>query len=310
MTDCANRVLIVDDQPSLVDVLAEALASEHELLVATSAARALELAPAADLILLDVMMPDMDGLEVCRRLKADESTRRIPVIFVTALEQTEDETQGFDAGAVDYIVKPINPAIVRARVRTHLELKAARDILERLATVDGLTGIANRRRFDDALNEEWRRSTRTSRPLTLAIADIDHFKAFNDKHGHAGGDACLRRVAEVLQRLCRRPGEVAARFGGEEFAFILPEVDLDGARQFAVRALNAVIGIEIENLALPGSIGLSVGAVTLIPAPDGTIEEALNIADEGLYKAKKGGRRRAVVCDMESGVASELFPEI
>jgi diguanylate cyclase (GGDEF)-like protein len=310
MTESANRVLIVDDQPSLVDVLAEALAGEHDLMVATSAARALELAPVADLILLDVVMPDMDGLEVCRRLKADESTRRIPVIFVTALEQTEDETQGFEAGAVDYIVKPINPAIVRARVRTHLELKAARDILERLATVDGLTGIANRRRFDDALNEEWRRSTRSSRSLTLAIADIDHFKAFNDKHGHAGGDACLRRVAETLQRLCRRPGELVARYGGEEFAFILPDVDLDGARQFVVRTLNAVVGIEIENLALPGSIGLSIGAVTLIPAPDGTLEEALNIADEGLYKAKKGGRRRGVVCDMESGVASEMFPEI
>ena len=127
-----SRVLIVDDQPANVHVLAEALGNEHDLIVAGSARRALELAPSADLVLLDVLMPDLDGLEVCRRLKADEATRRIPVIFVTALEQTEDETQGFEAGAVDYIVKPINPAIVRARVRTHLELKAARDLLERM----------------------------------------------------------------------------------------------------------------------------------------------------------------------------------
>ena len=183
-----SQVLIVDDQPANVDVLAEALGSEYEILVATTATRALELAPTADLILLDVLMPDLDGLEVCRRLKAADATRRIPVIFVTALEQTEDETQGFAAGAVDYIVKPINPAIVRARVRTHLELKAARDLLERLATIDALTGIANRRRFDEAVKDEWRRLSRSDRPITLAIADVDHFKAFNDRHGHAGGD--------------------------------------------------------------------------------------------------------------------------
>ncbi len=304
-----SKVLIVDDQPALIDILAEALGDEHELLVAISAARAIELAPSADLILLDVVMPDMDGLEVCRRLKADEATKRIPIIFVTALEQTEDETQGFDAGAVDYIVKPVNPAIVRARVRTHLELKAARDILERLATQDALTGIANRRRFDEALKDEWRRSTRSSRQLTLAIADIDHFKAFNDRHGHAGGDACLRRVAEALQQLCRRPGELAARYGGEEFAFLLPEVDLEGARQFVVRALNAVAALEIEGLALSGSLGLSVGAVTLIPAPEGTMEGALSVADEGLYKAKKAGRRRGFLCDLATGVATELVPD-
>lgn len=304
-----SKVLIVDDQPANVHVLAEALAEEHELLVATNAARALELAPIVDLILLDVLMPDMDGLEVCRRLKADEATRRIPIIFVTALEQTEDETQGFEAGAVDYIVKPINPAIVRARVRTHLELKAARDLLERLATEDALTGIANRRRFDEALIEEGRRSTRASRVLTLAIADIDHFKAFNDRHGHGGGDACLRAVAGALRKLCRRPGEMVARYGGEEFAFLLPEVDLEGAREFVVRALNVIASVEVEGLALPGSIGLSIGAVSLIPSPEATVDVALEIADECLYKAKKNGRRRAVVRDMETGVAAELLPD-
>jgi PleD family two-component response regulator len=160
------HVLIVDDQPTNVHVLAEALGNDYELLVATTAARAFELASKADLILLDVIMPDMDGRDVCRRLKGEDATRPIPIIFVTALEQTEDEAEGFAAGAVDYIVKPINPAIVRARVRTHLELKAARDLLERLAKVDALTGIANRRRFDEAADEEWRRCMRNSQVLT------------------------------------------------------------------------------------------------------------------------------------------------
>jgi len=306
----SSRVLIVDDQPANVHVLADALGSDFELLVAGSAARALELAPSADLILLDVLMPELDGLEVCRRLKANEVTRRIPVIFVSALEQTEDQTQGFEAGAVDYIVKPINPAIVRARVRTHLELKAARDLLERLATHDALTGIANRRRFDEALAEEWRRSMRTSHFLTLALADIDHFKAFNDRHGHVGGDTCLRMVAGALQRLSRRPGELVARYGGEEFAFLLPDVDLDGARLFVSRVLGAVAATSVEGLAGSGTVGVSVGAVTVIPSPLNSLDDALRVADEGLYRAKKTGRHRGVVRDLETGDSFDVLPGV
>jgi diguanylate cyclase (GGDEF)-like protein len=237
-------------------------------------------------------MPDLDGLEVCRRLKADEATRRIPVIFVTALEQTEDETQGFEAGAVDYIVKPINPAIVRARVRTHLELKAARDLLERMATQDALTGIA----------------MRFSQVLTVALADIDHFKAFNDRYGHGGGDTCLRLVAEALQRLCRRPGELAARYGGEEFVFLLPGTDLEGAQRFVARVLGAVAGVEADGLVARGALGVSVGAVTLIPSPLNSLEDALRDADHGLYKAKETGRGRGVVHDQESGQILEVLP--
>ncbi len=303
-----SRVLIVDDQPQNVHVLAETLGGDHELLVAGSAARALELAPSADLILLDVLMPDMDGLEVCRRLKANEATKRIPVIFVSALEQTENQTQGFEAGAVDYILKPISPAIVRARVRTHLELKAARDLLEKLATQDALTGIANRRRFDEVVEEEWRRSLRGSHLLTIALADIDHFKAFNDRHGHSGGDTCLRLVAGTLQRLCRRPGELVARYGGEEFAFLLPEVDPDGARQFVTRVLGGVASLEIPGLEKAGGLSVSVGAVTLIPSPLNSLEGAIRAADEGLYQAKKAGRKRGVVRDLETEGICEVPP--
>ena len=303
-----SRVLIAFDQPQNVHVLAETLGSDHELLAAGSAARALELAPSADLIRLDVLLPDMDGLEVCRRLKANEATKRIPVIFVSALEQTEDQTQGFEAGAVDYILKPISPAIVRARVRTHLELKAARDLLERLATQDALTGIANRRRFDEVVEEEWRRSLRGSHLLTIALADIDHFKAFNDRHGHGGGDTCLRLVGGALQRLCRRPGELVARYGGEEFAFLLPEVDLDGARQFVTRVLGAVASLEVPGLEKAGGLSVSVGAATLIPSPLNSLEGAIRAADEALYQAKKAGRKRGVVRDLETEGICEVPP--
>lgn len=309
MTSGIGRVLIVDDQPANIHVLAEALADQHELLVATTGARALELAPLADLVLLDVVMPDMDGLSVCRALKADEATRRIPVIFVTALDETENETSGFDAGGVDYIVKPIHPAVVRARVRTHLELKDARDILERLATTDALTGLANRRRFDEIAVEEWRRATRSGRPIALALADIDHFKAFNDRHGHGGGDACLRGVGGALGALCRRSGELAARYGGEEFAFVLPETGVEDARLFAMRALNSVVGLGIEGLTLPGTLGISLGAVSITPAPGSSPDDALRAADEALYSAKRSGRRRGVVRDLLTGVASEVLPE-
>lgn len=300
MSDVQTRVLIVDDQAANVHVLAEALEREHELFVATTAARALELATSADLILLDVVLPDGDGIEVCRRLRADPLTKGIPVIFVTALEHTEDEEQGFAAGGVDYIVKPIQPAIVRARVRTHLELKAARDRLERLATLDGLTGIANRRRFDQAVAEEWRRAIRNGRPLTLALADVDHFKAYNDRHGHQGGDACLQAVARALAAQCRRPGELAARYGGEEFGLVLPDVDAEGAACLAQLALDAVATVEIEGLGRDGRVTLSLGAVSLRPQATQAPEIALRAADEALYQAKGNGRRRGCGRDLDA----------
>jgi|SRR6186713_292418 len=299
----SSRILIVDDQPANARVLAEALGKGFETLTADGPARALELAPTADLVLLDARM-----LEVCARLKADETTRGIPVVFVAASEQIEDQTRGFETGADDCVVKPIHPPILRARVRTHLELKAARDFLKRLDTQDNLTGLANRRRFDDALAEEWRRSMRTSHFLSLVKADLDHFKEFNGRHGQQGGDTCLRHVAGALQRLSRRPGEVAARYGGAEFAFLLPDVDLDGARLFVSRVLGAVAGVAVEGLTGPGSLGVSVGAVTVIPSPLNSLEDALKAADEGLYRAKKTGRHRGVVRDLETGDSFDVLP--
>ncbi|MEO5762934.1 MAG: diguanylate cyclase [Vicinamibacteria bacterium] len=300
-------VLIVDDEKDNVNLLVAVLGQTHRVLVASTGKRALELAPSADLILLDVMMPEMDGLEVCRRLRADEATAMIPVIFVTGLDGAEDESSGFEAGGVDYIVKPINPDIVRARVRTHLELKSARDLLERQATVDVLTDIANRRRFDEVIKEEWRRLARSSSRLTVAIADIDHFKAFNDHRGHAGGDACLNAVAQTLRRLWRRPGELVARYGGDEFALLLPNVDWNGAQQFVTRTLRAMNSVEVPGVASAGAIHLSIGAVSLIPSFVHSIAGALQMADEALYKAKEHGRHRGVAADLETAESVEIL---
>src|SRR3989442_9447157 len=168
-------------------------------------------------------MPAPEGFEICARLKSSRMPAGIPIIFVTALDERRDETRGLDAGAVDYITKPIHPAVVKARVRTHLELKKARDLLEQLASVDPLTGVANRRRFDFALEEEWRRTRRAGRWLTLAIVDVDHFKRFNDRHGHLAGDGRLRTIAGSLSKSTRRAGDLVARDGGAGVGGVCPE---------------------------------------------------------------------------------------
>jgi diguanylate cyclase (GGDEF)-like protein len=299
-----GRVLVVDDQPVNLQLMAEVLRDSYDVLVATSGARALEIASSgsADLILLDVEMPEMDGIEVCSRLKADPRTRAVPVLFVSARSGVQDEARGFDAGGVDYIIKPVSGPLVCARVRTHLELKIARDALERMAMIDGLTGIANRRRFDDALQSEWRRSARGGRPLALILFDVDHFKRFNDSWGHVRGDECLRSVAAVLSEECHRAADVVARYGGEEFALILPDTTAAGALDVVRRLLR-----RFEQLRIPGGggesgppteVSLSGGGVTLVPTVDGDPTEALNLADHLLYQAKAAGRKRVLYRDL------------
>jgi diguanylate cyclase (GGDEF)-like protein len=292
------RVLIVDDQPANVRVMAEALSDTYEIFFATSGAKALEIAAGSniDLVLLDVVMPDLDGFEVCRRLKEDERTNAIPVIFVTAREEESDETRGFDLGAVDYITKPIRPPIVRARVRMQLDLKHARDLLERLALIDPLTGIANRRRFEAALDDEWRRAARHSSWFSLAIVDVDDFKAYNDAYGHTRGDDCLRAVAHQLAVVARRPGDVVARYGGEEFAIVLPATDGEAMSAQMQRLLAAV---ESLNLGHPRSrcadhVTISIGSVSVTASPAGQATDVVEAADRLLYQAKENGRNQVV----------------
>jgi diguanylate cyclase (GGDEF)-like protein len=294
------RVLVADDDPTTVLLISSALRGEYEVVVASSGAAALERADAFefDLFLLDVGLPDFDGFEVCRRLKERPHAAQVPVIFVTAHDQTADEARGFAVGAVDYIAKPIRSALVRARVRTHVDLKRSRDALLRLAMVDGLTGIANRRSFDEAISREWRRGQRkqTSCWMSLALVDVDHFKQFNDKHGHLAGDECLKSIARALAGTARRAGEVAARYGGEEFAVLLPDVDPAGMADSMQKLMyrTAFVYTPAGQLGVRHAVTVSVGAFSILVPRDETEMSALAVADTLLYEAKASGRNCCV----------------
>ena len=291
------RLLVVDDQPANIQAVYQAFSADHQVLMATGGEQALKLAATKqpDLILLDVVMPGMDGHEVCRRLKADPATCNIPVIFVTGHSDEAAETQGLALGAVDFISKPINPAIVRARVKTHLTLKAQTDLLRQWVYVDGLTGVRNRRGFDEQLAREWGRAVREGSALSVLMLDVDFFKRYNDHYGHQAGDACLRSLATFLRQAVKRPGDLVARYGGEEFACLLPGTSLEGAMAVA-QQLGA--GVESLGLAHAASsvspvVTVSVGVCCARGTEPGSAEALLRAADEQLYLAKETGRNRA-----------------
>ena len=291
-----QTILIVDDTVVNIQILAGILSSEHEVLFATNGIDALEIAAnqVPDLILLDIMMPGLDGYQVCKKLKSMEKTRDIPVIFVTANDQEEDESKGFEAGVVDYITKPVRASIVKARVRTQLELKRYQDHLKMLSNIDGLTGVANRRKFDDSLEVEWRRARRNRSPISLIMMDIDCFKAFNDHYGHLAGDECLKELAAELCTLGRRPADLFARYGGEEFVILLPETDSKGAITVAAEVQERIKEMSIPHAYSPVAeyVTLSAGVATMTPAGNQTQLDLVNAADNLLYAAKKNGRNQ------------------
>lgn len=291
------KILIIDDVPETIRLIGHLLGSDYRILFATEGSAGLELAQRMlpDLILLDVLMPGMDGFKLCNRLKHDPLTGEIPVIFVTALADEFDETQGFAVGGVDYITKPIRPAILKARVKTHLELKQNRDLLRRLAVQDPMTGIANRRRFDEVLEQEWRRAIRLDKVLSLIMMDVDHFKSFNDQYGHLVGDDCLRRLARAISAVVQRPGDLFARYGGEEFACLLPSTWLQGACTVAQRIREAVAALDIPPINAEGQIKkvtLSYGVANITPTLQLSPLALIEAADAQLYRAKQQGRDR------------------
>jgi diguanylate cyclase (GGDEF)-like protein len=292
-----HRILIVDDAATNIEILNEVLGAEYDSLFAMDGATALRLAveQEPDLILLDVVMPGLDGHEVCRRLKADPRTKGIPVIFISGLSDESDEAKGLEIGAIDYITKPFSPPIVRARVRNHLQLKRYQDMLERLSVIDGLTGIANRRRFDEALDHEWLRSRRQGSTLSLIMIDVDYFKAFNDNYGHAAGDECLKRVAGVLAECVKRPDDLVARYGGEEFVVIMPDTDATGAIVVAERLRRGVLSLALPHAfsAANNLVSVSLGGATVMPTRHARgPKEFVKLADARLYEAKHAGRNR------------------
>ncbi|MGG2396678.1 diguanylate cyclase domain-containing protein [Pseudomonas sp. SH1-B] len=290
------KLLVVDDQPINIRVLHELFRAECDVFMATHGEQALamsrELRP--DLILLDVMMADMDGYEVCRRLKADPETCEIPVIFVTGKSHEDDEATGFELGAVDYIRKPFNAVVVRARVINHLKLKLQGDYLREMALMDGLTGILNRRGFNERFAAARAQALREQKHLSLLMIDVDYFKKYNDHYGHLRGDQCLREVARTLANTLNRPYDLVARFGGEEFSALLPDTDESGARHVAGQLQSAIAQLAIEHQAseVANTLTLSIGAAILPPDSSASAEQLLAWADEQLYRAKSEGRNR------------------
>ncbi len=293
-----GRVLIIDDQPDNIHVLANIIQEHYDIQAVTNGVKALEIASGKnppDVILLDIVMPDMDGYEVCRRLKANVQTRDIPVIFVTVKNSVEDEEYGFNLGAVDYISKPFQPAVVRVRVRNHMNLKLKAEMLEKLSLLDSLTNIPNRRSFDKELEREWRNSRRNGHPLSVLMIDIDHFKQYNDNYGHGTGDECLKRVTEALNKKLRRPLDFFARYGGEEFVVLLPDTHAPGSLQMAeqLRAAVAEANIPHEYSDTAPMVTISIGVATHSQeTPKTSMEELLRAADHALYRAKQKGRNQ------------------
>lgn len=263
-----------------------------------------------DIVLLDVKLPDIDGFEVARKIRAMEQEGDwAAIIFLTAMANDEDLARGIAAGGDDYLTKPVSEVVFHAKVRAMQrlvemqrslievtnKLDAANAELLRLSTTDALTGIANRRSFDDFLAREWRRCNRMKKPLSLAMLDIDYFKLFNDKYGHRAGDDCLKQVAAQIARAAPRASDLAARYGGEEFMLVLGETDTDGAMWIAERLRQMVTDLKVPHYATDSKyVSISCGAVSVMPDDKLSLETLIQSADAALYQAKRGGRDRAV----------------
>ena len=290
------KILVVDNVPDNIEVLDKILGHDYEIFSGRDGFDAISMAEAKqpDLIILNIIMSGMDGFETCRKLKDNPATKSIPIIFITDFNLEEDEAKALELGAVDYITRPMRPSVVRARVKNHLELKKYRDHLQEISMKDGLTGIPNRRRLDEYLQQEWRRSQRQEKPISLLMLDIDHFKFYNDHYGHSAGDDCLKKIAGTIQDALARPADLAARYGGEEFACVLPETDNEGARLIAQRIHQnlAALAIPHEHSPISKVVTISIGIATTVPDHSFALDQFIKKADEMLYEAKNSGRNQ------------------
>jgi diguanylate cyclase (GGDEF)-like protein len=296
-TELSPKILLVDDAPENIRMLRNLLKEDARLLFATSGRDALITAriEQPDLILLDVLMPGMDGYEVCRRLKGEPETQNIPIIFVTGLTEENDESRGLELGAIDYITKPFAPGIVRMRVQNHLalrrvtrQLQTANGELKRLATTDALTGVSNRRHFFDQVTAEIERMRRYRHPASMFMLDLDHFKRLNDTHGHDAGDRALIEVAREVRDLLRGH-DLFGRMGGEEFAGFLPETNIDAAFAVCERLREVIAGIALTAGGSTVRVTASIG-VAAVEIDDDAAETALKRADRAMYAVKSNGR--------------------
>ncbi|MCL2399326.1 MAG: diguanylate cyclase [Defluviitaleaceae bacterium] len=296
--DKENSILVVDDEILNITALTHILSPLYTIYVAKNGISAINLAKERlpDVILSDVLMPGMSGFEVIAELKSNELTENIPVIFITGLTQSVEEEKGLELGAADYIHKPFNPTIVKLRVQNQMQIVNQMRMIQHLSITDALTNTSNRRHFNSRISQEWQRSMRESTPLSLLLLDIDDFKKINDTYGHLVGDSVLQNVAETIKRCLLRPMDLIARWGGEEFAVLLPNTTLDGATSVAEKIRSAIetkqySSGELLNIHTTISIGVST-ITTVVPLFDITVYDFISEADKALYRAKELGKNR------------------
>lgn len=327
---CKGNILIVDDTPDNLRVLSSILTKHGYYLrkalngeMAITAAHAL----IPDLILLDINMPFMNGYEVCTALKQSEKTRKIPIIFISVLDNVLDKVKAFQVGGIDYITKPFQLEEVIARIETQLKIQRLQDQLQeknrlleernflllreienrkkaenalkkanlklqKLACIDGLTKVSNRRKFDNYLKQQWDQLGRENHPLSLILCDIDYFKPYNDTYGHPAGDECLKQVAKAICQAAKRPADLVARYGGEEFAIILPHTTCNGALSVARNIQREIQQLNIKHSTsdVCDIITISLGICTMIPTREHSQDSLILSADKALYQAKQTGR--------------------
>ena len=296
-------ILVVDDMTTTLLLLHDLLKDTYEVKIAKSGTKALEILESPndiDLILLDIEMPDINGYDVCKRIKNNETIKNIPIIFITGRTSQEDEEYGLNLGAIDYITKPFNKAIVKLRIKNYLDLKIKNDMLEKLSMYDGLTNIRNRRFFDETFEKTFSEIKRDKKSLAVLMIDIDFFKPYNDNYGHGQGDETLRKVAKALEKTIKRPSDFVARYGGEEFVILLKDINKDGVEAVANNLLNAVRELKIthEFSKIEKYVTVSIGASFYNSNSDITKLELLLKADETLYSVKNSGRNNFAILEV------------
>ena len=300
-----QKVLIIDDEKTNLKILSGILKNEVEVILAKDGeigfSKAKELLP--DLILLDVIMPNLSGFEVIEKLKNELVTCNIPVIFVTGVLDVQQEEKGLELGACDYIQKPFHVEILKARVRLHLRMAKQRDLLEKLANIDPLTSVANRRLYDQTFDLLWNKAIKQQNIFSLVVIDIDDFKKYNDFFGHAAGDRALERVATAIAENLSNPNDFLARYGGEEFVALLPNT----LACDAIKSMNACLEA-VENLKIyhdPSTkhefLTISLGGVSYLPIVESCQDTLFKIADDMLFKAKSNGKNQVVWQDSIKG---------
>lgn len=295
-----DKIMVIDDSPVQAEFLSSILKDDYEVSVFHTTQEGLEAAKAGgySLILLDVVMPGMDGFTLLKELKGTELTKHIPVILLTSLSDVQYEERGLLLGAVDYVTKPFSPVIIKARVNTHIQLYQYQMQFKEQAMVDGMTGIANRRRYEGESQIKWQEAVRFGLPFSICMMDIDKFKVYNDTFGHPAGDKVISAVASTAAARLQRSTDFFARYGGEEFVAFL----LGDSAEKAFAYLKE-IRRDVENLHIPHNpnisqwVTISIGGITTIPKPETTYQTYLKMADAMLYDAKRLGRNRVVWMD-------------